>query len=233
MTAFRCTSSPNPSTTRPQRGSRETSIIGENVQVTPPERASRAAVRASCSTMAGSKDAACPSGTGAIVRCPWITSSPIRIGMPSRVFSTASRCSAFEATADCGQNIDPIPSRTRAAASSRFGRKMICSWPSFSAGVICARIERMRALCMTGPLGGKAAAQRPGLWAAAGVRPGATGPRPHPSLPAPGRPSSDRSAGPGRPHRGCRRRPGWARWRWEARRTRPSPADRRWARRRR
>ena len=47
--------------------------------------------------MAGSKDAACPSGTGAIVRCPWITSSPIRIGMPSRVFSTASRCSAFEA----------------------------------------------------------------------------------------------------------------------------------------
>lgn len=38
MTEVRCTSSPKPFTTRPQRGSRETTIMGENVQVTPPDR---------------------------------------------------------------------------------------------------------------------------------------------------------------------------------------------------
>ena len=42
----------------------------------------------------------------------------------------------------------------------------------------------------------------------------ATRPRPRPSLRAPGRPSSDRSAGPGRRRRGRRRRPGSARSRW-------------------
>ena len=42
---------------------------------------------------------------------------------------------------------------------------------------------------------------------------GPTRPRPRPSRRAPGRPSSDRSAGPARRRRGRRRRPGSARWR--------------------
>ena len=123
--------------------------MGEKVQVTPPERASVAARRARSSTSVGSNVAAIASGTGAMVRWPWMTSSPMRSGMPSRVCSTASRCSAFVAVADRGQNIAPIPSRTSAAASSSRGRKTICSCPSFSSQVISLMKRRTRGLLMS------------------------------------------------------------------------------------
>ena len=185
--------------------------------MTPADRASAAASRARSSTRAGSKVAACASGTGAIVRWPWITSSPMRIGMPSRVSSTAARCSALAAAADRGQNIEPIPSRTRDAASSSCGRKTICSWPSFSCPGHLAQ-ERLDARAGHDGVLDRTAWKEPqprdrSPWAAAVERPGSTRPRPRPSRRAPGRPSSDRSAGPARRRRARRTRPGSARWR--------------------
>ena len=154
MTDVRCTSSPKPSTTRPQRGSRDTSTMGEKVQVTPPERASAAARAARSRTRAGSKLADCASGTGAIVRCPWITSSPTRTGMPSRVSSTATRCSSLTAAAERGQKTEPMPSRMSCAASSRAGRNTICSCPSFSARVISASSRVTLSVCIGSPASG-------------------------------------------------------------------------------
>ena len=81
--------------------------MGENVQFTPPDRASAAETRASASATAGSKLAACASGVGKIVNCPWMTSSPISSGMPCALSSTAARCSALVRSALCGQNSAP------------------------------------------------------------------------------------------------------------------------------
>ena len=52
---------------------------------------SRAATRCALSVRSGRNDAACASETGNIVRQPWMTSSAQRMGMPRRVFSTATR----------------------------------------------------------------------------------------------------------------------------------------------
>ena len=67
------------------------STIGENVQRMPVDEASRAATRAARSTSDGSQVDASASGTGKIVRKPWMTSSPNTIGIPRRDFSTAMR----------------------------------------------------------------------------------------------------------------------------------------------
>jgi hypothetical protein len=85
-------SSPAPSTTRPQRGSRATSTIGANVQCTPCAAASAAATRAAPATAAESNVAAWASGTGKTVRQPWMTSNEKRSGILSRDCSTATRC---------------------------------------------------------------------------------------------------------------------------------------------
>ena len=55
---------------RPQRGSREMSIIGAKVHCIPTELASIAAIRAPYSTVIGLKVAACPNGIGKIVLNP-------------------------------------------------------------------------------------------------------------------------------------------------------------------
>lgn len=60
-------SSPAPSTTRPQRGSRLMSTIGLNVHLMPSAVASLAETDASFCTAAGSQLLASPSGTGKIV----------------------------------------------------------------------------------------------------------------------------------------------------------------------
>src|ERR1041385_4360808 len=74
-------SSPEPSTMRPQRGSRATSTIGAKVQCTPLADASMAATWADRSAAAGFQLAASASGTGKMVRKPWMTSWANRRGM--------------------------------------------------------------------------------------------------------------------------------------------------------
>jgi hypothetical protein len=74
ITLPRYGSSPLPSAIRPQRGSRETSTIGEKVQWMPNAAASTAAMRDACTTVALSNIAASPSPIGNTVRHPWITS---------------------------------------------------------------------------------------------------------------------------------------------------------------
>src|SRR5688572_11156598 len=80
---------------RPQRASRAMSTIGKNVQRIPVAEASRAAILADCSTSAGSQVDAIASGTGHIVRNPWMTSRPNTIGILRRDLSTAMRWYAF------------------------------------------------------------------------------------------------------------------------------------------
>ena len=98
------------------------SIIGANVQVTPPAAASAAATRPAVSATAGSKLAAWASGIGKVVSWPWMTSRPMSSGMPCGVSSTATRCSSFVASALRGQKTAPMPPRTSSAASSSRGR---------------------------------------------------------------------------------------------------------------
>ncbi len=74
ITAPRYGSSPAPSTMRPQRGSRAMSTIGAKVQCTPAAADSIAATRAARSASSGLKLAASASGTGNVVRKPWMTS---------------------------------------------------------------------------------------------------------------------------------------------------------------
>ena len=92
MRALSQGSSPGPSAVRPQRGSRDTSSIGAKVIASPSAAPSRAASRAVRSQRASSKMPASASGIGKSVRWPWMMSRPISSGMPSRDFSTASRC---------------------------------------------------------------------------------------------------------------------------------------------
>ena len=82
--------------------------MGENVQRTPAAVLSRAATRAACSTSAGSHVEASASGTGKMVRKPWITSSPKTIGILRRDFSTANRWYAFVSLAVEMLNSAPI-----------------------------------------------------------------------------------------------------------------------------
>ena len=127
---------------RPQRGSRDTSIIGAKVQLMPLLAASSAAIRAPSRAMSGLKLAACPSGNGMTVAKPWMTSRPTSNGMPSRLCSTAMRCSSLATPASATFSIDPRrPARSRSPRyAAGFGSLalscVIC--PTFSATVISA-----------------------------------------------------------------------------------------------
>ena len=87
-------SSPFPSDTRPQRGSREMSTIGLNVHEIPSALASTAAIRADSSMAAISQVHDRPSGMGNIVSYPWMTSMPNSNGIPRRDCSTACFCTS-------------------------------------------------------------------------------------------------------------------------------------------
>ena len=87
-------SSPEPSLTRPQRGSRLMSTIGLNVQEMPSALASMAAIRADFSMAAISQVQDSPNGMGKMVSYPCITSMPNNRGIPRRDFSTASFCTS-------------------------------------------------------------------------------------------------------------------------------------------
>ena len=84
-------SSPEPSEMRPQRGSTEMSHMGEYVHCRPAAAASVAAMRALWPIPSTSHEAAMPRLMGKMVRKPWMTSKPNRMGMPRRVSSTATR----------------------------------------------------------------------------------------------------------------------------------------------
>ena len=75
---------------RPQRASRATSTMGAKVQCRPAAVASSAATCAAASTAAGSQLEASASGTGKVVRKPWMTSNANNSGMCRRECSTAS-----------------------------------------------------------------------------------------------------------------------------------------------
>jgi hypothetical protein len=70
------------------------STIGANVQWSPCAVASTAAMRAERAAAAVSQLAASASGTGKIVRKPWITSCPKTSGILRGDCSTATRCIA-------------------------------------------------------------------------------------------------------------------------------------------
>ena len=91
-------SSPAPSLTLPQRGSRAMSTIGEKVQLSPSAVASTAATLAVCSTKSMFHVQLNPSGMGKMVRWPCITSNPNNSGMPRRVSLIAFCCSLRTAT---------------------------------------------------------------------------------------------------------------------------------------
>ena len=84
MTEPRNGSSPAPSTIRPHRGSCETSTIGAYACLSPTAADSRAPIVASSIAACGSKLLAVPSGTGKIVRKPWIVSNANSNGMCNR-----------------------------------------------------------------------------------------------------------------------------------------------------
>ena len=94
------------------------STIGANVQWMPTARASRAATAWPRSIVAGSHDAAIAIGTGRIVRSPWMTSKPNSAGMPSRLPSTASRCSRLISAGSVTNSSDPTSPRASAASTA-------------------------------------------------------------------------------------------------------------------
>ena len=88
-------SSPEPSETRPQRGSAETSHIGENVHAIPNADASAAEILATVSAAFGSQEHDIPRFSGKPVLAPCMMSCPKRIGIPRRELSTASLCNSM------------------------------------------------------------------------------------------------------------------------------------------
>ena len=88
-------SSPAPSATRPQRGSMAISTIGLYTQLMPCAVASLAAIRAPFSMASRSHEQDCANGMGNTVWLPWITSWPMRSGMPKRLFFTAICCKSL------------------------------------------------------------------------------------------------------------------------------------------
>ena len=93
------------------------STIGANAQWMPAARASRAATVSPAAITSGSQDAACAIGTGNTVRRPWITSNPNNSGMPSRLPSTASRCSRFAVAGSRTNSSEPAPPAATAAST--------------------------------------------------------------------------------------------------------------------
>ncbi len=137
-------SSPGPSAVRPQRGSRETSSIGAKVSPSPSCAASLAASRAVSSQASGSNKAASARGIGNRVRCPWMTSSPIRSGMPSREFSTARRCISCVGPGPTRFSrlpmepflSDSVESPAMIGPVTAELEAVMVSWPSFSSSVM-------------------------------------------------------------------------------------------------
>ena len=82
-------SSPAPSATLPQRGSRAISTIGEKVQFNPSAVASNAAILADFSIIPKSQLADSASGIGKAVLYPWIISEPNNMGICSLDSRTA------------------------------------------------------------------------------------------------------------------------------------------------
>ena len=96
------------------------STIGAKVQWMPTARASRAATDCPRSIVSGSQEAAIAIGTGRIVRSPWMTSKPNSSGIPSRLPSTASRCSRLIWAGSVTKSSAPAPP-SRTAASTIVG----------------------------------------------------------------------------------------------------------------
>ena len=144
MAAPRNGSSPFPSDTRPQRGSRLTSTIGLNVHEIPSALASTAAIRADSSMAFISQVHDRPRGIGKMFSYPWITSIPNNKGMPRRLSSTACRCTSRMRSTPFRLNSPPTsPLRIRLATSLLFACPVVISpvtgrlsWPIFSSSVI-------------------------------------------------------------------------------------------------
>ncbi len=103
-------SSPNVSSTRPQRRSRVMHNTGENVWWMPVAETSTAVARATRSSSSGSQEAAMPSWVGKIVapgqnEWPWMQSSAVRSGIFSRVRPSSSLASMSFAGEVC--RMDP------------------------------------------------------------------------------------------------------------------------------
>ena len=93
------------------------SSIGENVHLTPQEAASTAATRAPLSTNSGSKVAASPSGIGNMVLKPCMTSLLTRIGIPSRLLSTAAFWILFISAGSTQLRMEPTSPFSAASVS--------------------------------------------------------------------------------------------------------------------
>ena len=162
------TSSPAPSTPRPQRASREISTMGAKFQARPTAVASSAAARAVRFARFASKAAASASGTGKMVRNPWITSAANSSGMPRRDSSTATVCMRRCQSAESPLNTAPSrPSRTAWACSSidpgtaaglaalagagASAAGMMVSCPAFSSSVIAAIKASIRSATVVAP----------------------------------------------------------------------------------
>ena len=83
------------------------STIGAKVQVTPCAAASMAAMRAVRRAPSGFQLLASASGTGKVVRKPWMTSKPNSSGMRARDCSTAIRCKRFTVSLPTTLRNDP------------------------------------------------------------------------------------------------------------------------------
>ena len=137
---------------RPQRASRETSIIGENVQFTPSATDSKAAIRADSSAASISQLAVSANGTGKIVLYPWITSYPKIIGILIREFSMFSFCAFSVASTESTFSMDPtrpflslssfclLPVSEAGPVRSQLPLYWII-WPTFSSRVMMFKTE--------------------------------------------------------------------------------------------
>jgi hypothetical protein len=135
---------------RSQQSELERLTMGLYVQKIPDAVASTAVARAVERARAGSHEAASPSGMGKTVHMPCQTSAPKIRGMPSRLSSTATRCSSLLMATPWPLYSAPIePLRRKSSVafqpppvpglkSEPAGREKTPSCPAFSASVILA-----------------------------------------------------------------------------------------------
>ena len=176
MRATRYGSSPNVSSVRPQRGSRQTSSTGERPWCAPVARICTRTASASASARSGSQVLASPIACGKIVASrairPEQISSWTIAGMPSRVSSTRWRWMALASAAACAaarllapemRVTWPSPWRSRSAPRRRAGDRRragtpsaLPSWATFSSSVIRAEqvvdplVDRQRRVAVGG-----------------------------------------------------------------------------------
>src|SRR5674476_1074671 len=133
-------SSPNVSSTRPQRRSRAMQSTGENVHLKPVLVASTAVIRAIRRAFSGLQLHATASCVPKMVapgqkECPWMQSSASSRGMPSRVAAASSMAWPIRS----GGTWSNEPTFCRVTRSSRSPWASSCMhWPTFSASVIRA-----------------------------------------------------------------------------------------------